>query len=290
VPLTARPEKRPAAKKSAPAKKTAAGKKPSSGRAKAAPARKPTPAILPVAFGLVWTIVLIAALVVSSLATVVVMAAVGVIATASGVRSAGSRSRDPRRMSRHLVAALVAVVLVPLIALAGPLAAAGALAVFGGGVIVLDGLAVMSLTRPARSFARLVVASLTPMVAVTCVVIARHQGTTLALALVIGTFAYDLGAFIMGNGRGALGGWVGIVFGVASVAVVAVFVAAILDPPFSGARPWVVFAGVALLAPAGVWLCQRATGGERLPAARRFDSLALTAPFWVLAAALLLHR
>ena len=279
------------AKKSATTKKAAAAKKPAAGRrAKPAPARKPTRAIVPVAFGVVWTVILIVALVVSSLATVVVMAAVGVIATASGVRSAGSRSRDPRRMPVHLLAALVSVVVVPLIALAGPWAAAGALAVFGGGVIVLDGLAVMSLTRPARSFARLVVASLTPMVAVTCVVIARHQGTTLALALVIGTLAYDLGAFIMGNGRGALGGWVGIVFGVASVAVVAIFVAAILDPPFSGARPWVVFAGVALLAPAGVWLCQRAAGGERLPAARRFDSLALTAPFWVLAAALLLHR
>jgi hypothetical protein len=283
--LTARPEKRPAAKKSAPAKKTAAG-----ARAKRPPARKPTRAIVPVAFGVVWTVVLVVALAISSLATVVVMAAVGVVATASGVRSAGARSRDPRRMPVHLLAALAAVVVVPIIALAGPLAAVGGLVVFGGGVIVLDGLAVMSMTRPARSFARLVVASLTPMVAVTCVVIARHQGTTLALALVIGTLAYDLGAFIMGNGQGALGGWVGIAFGVASVAVVAIFVAAILDPPFSGTRPWVVFAGVALLAPAGVWLCQRAAGGERLPAARRFDSLALTAPFWVLAAALLLHR
>jgi hypothetical protein len=44
------------------------------------------------------------------------------------------------------------------------------------------------------------------------------------------------------------------------------------------------------LAPLGVWLCRWAVRGERLPAARRFDSLVLSAPFWVVATALLLHR
>jgi hypothetical protein len=94
----------------------------------------------------------------------------------------------------------------------------------------------------------------------------------------------------MGNGRSALGGPVGVTFGVVSVAVVAVFVAAALNPPFTPAHSAVVFAGVAALAAVGVWLGQRAFHGERLPAARRFDSLVLSAPFWVIVSALLLHR
>lgn len=219
------------------------------------------------------------ALVLSSLATVVVMAPVAALAAVSASRSAGGTGRRP---GPDLLAVVAATGLVPLIALAGPLAAAGGLVVFGGGALAL------SLLRGGGP--RRAAASLAPMLAVTAVVVARHQGSTLALALVGATLAYDMGAFVMGNGRGALGGPLGVAFGVVSIAVVAVFVAAVVNPPFSGSRPVVVFAGLAVLAPVGVWLLDRAVAGERLPAARRFDSLALSGPFWVVAAALLLHR
>lgn len=82
----------------------------------------------------------------------------------------------------------------------------------------------------------------------------------------------------------------GVIAGMVTVAVLAVFVAAVMNPPFSGARPWVIFAGVALAAPIGVRLCQWPARAERLPAVRRLDSLALVAPLWVVVVALGLHR
>ena len=146
------------------------------------------------------------------------------------------------------------------------------------------------MSAPNNTYDPVRVAALAPAVAATSVVVARHQGSNLALALVVALLAYDVGAFVMGNSRTALGGPVGVVFGLLSVAVVAVFVAALMDPPFSGSRPWLVFAAVAVSAPLGVRLGQMVAGGERLPAVRRVDSWFLAAPVWVLAAVLLLHR
>lgn len=137
---------------------------------------------------------------------------------------------------------------------------------------------------------RVVVAAAAPLVAAGSVVAARLQGASLALALVGACLAFDAGAFVIGNGRSALGGPAGVAAGMASVAVVALFVAAIMNPPFSGYRPWAVFGLVAVLAPAGVKLCERAVGGAVLPALRRLDSLVLAAPAWVVALAVVAHR
>jgi hypothetical protein len=246
------------------------------------------------------------ALVASSFLTAVVLIPVAAVATASGVRAAEgrprsrarSRTRTRRRSgsgrrppSLALVAALTASVLDPLIALAGVVAALAGLVVSFGAVAALvlaSGFAASA--RPLRSVAWKLVAALMPTLAATSIVLARHQGSSLALALVGATLAYDAGSFLMGHGRSPLGGVAGVVFGILSVAVVAVFVAAVMDPPFRGDRPWVVFAAVAVLAPLGVRLGQLPAGGERLPAVRRVDSLCLAAPAWVVATALVLHR
>lgn len=258
----------------------------------------PTRAVVPVVAGAVWAVALIGAVAVSSFLTAVLLAVVGVVATASGLRatepkprSRGARgSRRSRRPSMVAVVALAGAALNPLVALGGALPAVALLLVSVGAVgamVLSSGYAASA--RPLRTVGTRLVVAAGPMVAASCVVLARHQGSTLAVALVTAALAFDAGAFLMGNARTPLGGPVGVASGVVSVAVVALFVAAVMDPPFSGARPWVAFALVALAAPLGVRLAQTA-GKERLPALRRIDSLLVTAPVWVLTTALLLHR
>lgn len=256
-----------------------------------------TRAAVPVGAGIAWAVLLLLAVVASSFLTAVILIPVAAVATASGVRSAESRGRAgrsrsaSRRPSLPFMVAVGAAALDPVVALAGPFAALAGLVVTGGALVTLvlaSGYAASA--RPLRSVGSRLVASFAPTLAATSVVMARHQGSHLALALVAAVLAYDAGAFLMGNSRTPLGGPVGVAFGALSVAVVAIFVAAVMNPPFTGSRPWVVFAAVAVLAPVGVRLCQLAAGDGRLPAVRRLDSLALAGPIWVLAAALLLHR
>lgn len=261
----------------------------------AAGAARPTRAAIPVAAGVVWAVAFIGAVVLSSFLTAVLLGVVAVVATASGMRAtetrpAGRRRSRSRRPSAALVLALAGALLEPLAALAGPFVALGAVLVLGGVVsvtVLSSGYAASA--RPLRAVGARLVAAVLPAVAAASVVVARHQGASLAVALVAAVLAYDLGAFVMGNPRTPLGGALGIVFGLVSVGVVAVFVAAVMNPPFQGSRPWVVFGLVALLAPLGVRLGQW-VGEERLPALRRVDSWLLAAPVWVLSAALLLHR
>lgn len=243
---------------------------------------------------MVWTVALVGAVVASSFLTAAVLAAVATVATVSAMRATESRSRSgsrSRRVSAVLVAGVAAAALDPLAALGGPLAAVAVLIASGGlvaALVLASGYAASA--RPLRSAGGRMVAASAPAVAATSVVVARHQGSNLALALVLATLAYDLGAFVMGNARTPLGGPLGVAFGVLSVAALAVLVAAVMNPPFSGSRPWVLFAAVAVLTPLGVRLGQAVAGAERLPAVRRLDSLFLAAPVWVLSVALLLHR
>ncbi len=260
------------------------------GRGRATP--RPVRAVVPVLAGVVWALLLLGALAVSSFLTVVVLVPVAVLATATGVRATESRrQRRSNRPSTLLLVALVVCVLDPLVALGGTPIGLVALVLSAAG---MSGQVVVSVfsasARPVRTAAVRVVAALTPTLAVTCVVLARHQGSTLALAMVGAVMTYDVGAFLMGNGRTALGGPVGVAFGALGVAVIAIFAAAIMDPPMSGVRPWVVFAVVAAAAPLGVRLCQWPAGRGRLPALRRLDSLSVVAPLWLVMATLVLHR
>ena len=292
---------RPAA---SPRKRPAAAKPPPSGagRRPRPRTRPPARALVLVVGGGLWAVLLAAVLVESSFLTALVMIPMAVLATVTGVRAAEPKRRGGKaganRSKRSgqkfppvLAAGLAATVIDPLAALGGPILALAALILSFGAVgrLVLPA-GFESTVRPLRGVAGRVTAALAPAVAVTSVVIARHQGSTLALALVAALMLYDAGACVMGHGRTATGGPVGVAFGAASVTVVAIFSAAVLNPPFGGDRPWVVFAMVAVLAPLGVKLGQVTVGNDRLPAVRRLDSWTLAAPAWVLATALLLHR
>lgn len=258
----------------------------------------PTRALVAVTAAVLWAIALVVAVALSSFLTALLLGAVAVVATASGIRATDGRARTrsrgkgrsaSRRPSTVLVVALAAAALDPLVALAGPVAALAVILLSVGAIaamVLSSGYAASA--RPLRAVGSRLLAALAPAVAATSVVVARHQGSDLALALICAALAYDAGAFLMGNSRAPLGGPVGVAFGVLSVAVVAIFVAAVMNPPFFGSRPWVVFALVAVAAPVGVRLGQMV--GERLPAVRRMDSLLVAAPVWVVASALLLHR
>ena len=272
--------------------------------------RPPARAIVVVVGGVLWAVLLAAVLVESSFLTAVVLIPVAALATLTGVKAAeprrsrrggkprGAKSRggrarsgQNRSLSPVVVAGLAASALDPLIALGGPILALVALvvsfAVIGRLVLVAG---FESAVRPLREASGLLAAAFGPALGVTSIVIARHQGSSLALALVGALMLFDAGACVMGHNRTALGGPVGAVFGAASVTIVAVFAAAVMNPPFGGSKPWVLFAVVAGLAPLGVMLGQLAVGDDRLPAVRRVDSWTLAAPAWVLLAALLLHR
>lgn len=237
--------------------------------------------------GAVWTVVLLVALGLPAAVTVVLLVPVAAVASASGVRAvAGAGRRSGRRgakarrvMSMRAGVALAGSVLVPIAALAGPAPALAALAVLLVAVVLLG-------SASPRRLATVVVA-VGPAAAAMSIVLARHQGSNYAMALVAGCLAYDAGAFAMGNARTPSGGPVGIIFGLISLGVIAVFVAAMMNPPFSGARPWVVYGVVGLLAAAGVRACEWAGPGARSPALLRLDSLIFAAPAWVIAISVL---
>jgi hypothetical protein len=75
-----------------------------------------------------------------------------------------------------------------------------------------------------------------------------------------------------------------------TVAAVGLFVSAVIAPPFSGSRPWVVFGLGAVACPLGVLAAVKTTRGEILQALHRIDSLVLAGPAWVAATSLVLHR
>lgn len=246
--------------------------------------------------GIVWTGALVGATALASAAVALLVIPVAVIATASGLRAARPAGGRRRRVSAlasagPAIAGAAVAVIAPLAALAGPLPGAVALVVLGAAAAAVAAAPALSTAvRPVGAVLRSAAMAVAPAAAATSVVIARHQGTTLALALIGAVAAYDAASFVMGHGRSALGGPVGEVSGMVAVAVVAVFVAAVLDPPFSGHRPWVVMGAVAVLAPLGVRLGAAAAGNGRLPALRRLDSLFLAGPVWALFVSFYLHR
>jgi hypothetical protein len=252
---------------------------------------------VPVVLGIVWAGLIVAAVTTSSVAAVAVLIPVGVVASISAVRAVTGDwdSGDGRSRTRNVFVtgsryglAVAAPVALPLAALSSSKAAVVATA-----LVVVGGAAILLASAQGASFAfslRLLAGILGPSVASMAVVLARSQGSNEAVAFIAAMLGYDLAAFIFGTGRGALGGVGGVVAGLFTVAVVGVFTAAAIDPPFSGDRPWIVFGLVGLLAPAGVALLSLIVSGARLPALRRLDSLVLSGPAWVIAVALVLRR
>ncbi len=251
---------------------------------------------MPVVLGIAWAALIVAAVTTSAAAAVAVLIPVGVVASVSAVRTVSGRdSRHTRSGERDVLVtgsryglAVAAPLVLPLAALGGSKAAIAATA-----LVVIGGAAILLATGRGTSVAfnlRLLAGILGPSVAAMAVVLARSQGSNEAVAFIVAMLGYDLAAFIFGTGRGALGGIGGVVAGLLTVAVVAVFTAAAIDPPFSGDRPWIVFGAVGVLAPAGVALLSAVVSGARLPALRRLDSLVLSGPAWVIAVALVLRR
>ena len=167
--------------------------------------------------------------------------------------------------------------MLPLTAIAGPGAALGV-----GIFLAVAATVQLILVWRRVGFALVVTcATLAPAVAAAAVVAARGQGLSEALTLLTAVCLYDMASFL--TGTGPRGGVVGALVGMVTVGVLAVFVAAVVEPPFSGRSPWVLLGLVAVLAPVGVFLAGRICPERRLPALRRLDSLILAGPAWVIA-------
>lgn len=167
----------------------------------------------------------------------------------------------------------------------GPLAVA---AVMVPAAVISSVSAVRSMSRT-QGVLSLPVAVGGPVLAAAALIVADWQSANLALTFACLVCLYDAACYLNGNGR-RTGGRMGVGAGLLAVAILAVFVAAVLVPPFTGIRPWVIFGVTGLLAPAGVWLAGWATKWERLPGLRRVDSMILAAPVWAIFVVTVLHR
>ena len=239
--------------------------------------------------GVLWAGLLLAGAEAGSAAMAAVVLPVGVIAAVSGVRAVtdGLPDAGPRRVwmfvSPTLAIAVIPAILLPLAALGGPATAIGVAVVLAGGAVAL-----LVVTSPRRRPYAVLLVSFGPAVAAASVVVARGQGLSEALTLLAAVCLYDMASFV--TGTGPRGGPAGVLVGMITVGVLAVFVAAVVVPPYSGRTPWILLGLVAVLAPAGVLALGRIGGDRQLPALRRLDSLVLAGPAWVIAVGLLLHR
>jgi hypothetical protein len=267
-------------------------------------------AFVPFFLGLVWGVLLLVAVNLSALALVVLLVPVAALAALSIARASpgmpslaeirgrygkGPKRAPARRRSRTKFssawdsASIVGVTAAVVCPLAGVLGPAPAFATAAIAACVAFALLVAARVGIATAVATSVAVCL-PALGAGSIVAGHHQGTNEAFALVAGLCAYDAGSFLMGDARGALGGVAGVLGGVICVAVVAVGVAAALNPPFSGNRAWIAFGIVAVTAPLGVWSIDLLVGPRRMPAVRRVDSYVLAAPAWVAALPFVLHH
>ncbi len=236
---------------------------------------------LAVLSGLGWAALLLAGAQLGQFALALVVIPVAVIAAVSVVR--GMYHQDAAAPPTVAMAAGMAAVL-PLAALGGPAAAVAV-----GVVLAVGSVAYLIVVSRRVGFAFAVsLASLAPAVAAASLVAARGQGLSEALTLLAAVCLYDMASFL--TGTGPRGGVVGALVGMITIGVLAVFVAAVVVPPFSGRSPWILLGLVAGLAPAGVALAGLICPDRRLPALRRLDSLILAGPAWVIGVGLLLHR
>lgn len=113
--------------------------------------------------------------------------------------------------------------------------------------------------------------------------LSRH-GAVPALALCTYALVYDASAFLVG--ASATRRWDAVAAGIASIGAVTLAVAAILVPPFSGIRPWLLGAAAAALTPLGSLAAAAVLGDRhtRVPAMARLDSLMVLGPVWAVLA------
>jgi hypothetical protein len=258
-----------------------------------------------VRLGLLWAAATLAALVAGRSWLALWLAPAAALAAAGLARSwyrqagkgsgAGRRRNGPRARPPAELAALMAAGVV-LAAAAGPVPAL-AVAVLVAGLLGRPAAGRPPATSRSRGATpdapgpvRSGLIALAPAAAGAGLVLTRGQSFTSALVLAGMVSAYDASAYLIGTG--ARHGWAGPAAGMASIAALSLFVAAVLAPPFRGATPWIMGGLAAVLAPLG----PRATSrlhrprSARLPAAAgRLDSLVLLGPAWALTSALLLR-
>lgn len=241
-------------------------------------------------WGVLWAILLFSAAEGGPVAIAALMIVVAVIAGASGVRAAGglaigAPAGTPAAMASvppYLGLAVAAAILVPAAALGGAIAAIIV------GLLIVGLAAAVVLGSPGGVPYRTLLAAAAPTVAAASTVLAARQGLTELATLLVAVCLFDAANFLTGNGRT---GWpIGSICGAVTVGVFAVMVAAVVVPPFSGHKPWILLGLVAGLAPAGVILSGKVNTRRLVPALRRLDSLVLAAPVWVIGVSLLLHR
>lgn len=244
-----------------------------------------------VMLGILWAALLLIAVEAGPVAVALLLIPVAVVAAVSAVRAetglpvfAPSRDRaSGMTLSPTMAIAVTPAVVLPLAALAG-----GSVAVALGGLLVAGAVALL-VVAPGRGMPYGVLfAAFVPAVAAASVVVAMGQGLAEALTLLAAVCLYDMASCV--TGTGPLGGPLGVLAGWLSVGVLAMLVAAVVVPPYSGSTPWILLGLVAALAPVGVVVCSRIGKGRRLPALRRLDSLVLAGPAWVVAVSLVLHR
>jgi hypothetical protein len=292
TPTTQPAAKRPSAGQRRRARRQARGR---AGPLAADRALAGSPAVLrparTVGLGLLWAALLFAAAAGGAALTAVLLIPVAVVAALSGVRAqtgmpvvpAKRQAGDGLGVSPTMVIAVTPAAVLPLAALAG-----GTVALVFGTLLVVGAVALLVAASGPRLPYGVLLAAFCPAVAAASVVVALGQGLAEALTLLAAVCLYDMASFL--TGTGPLGGLVGVVAGWLTVGVLAVLVAAVVVPPYSGRNPWVLLGLVAALAPAGVLLCSRIGKTRLLPAVRRLDSLVLAGPAWVVAVGLLLHR
>jgi hypothetical protein len=213
------------------------------------------------------------------------LAPVAVVASVSGARALGTggKKRQPRPAVAVELGICVAVaVILPFAAIGG-----GVAALATGLVLAVAATVLLLFIEPGRVPLRILLAVFVPSVAAASAVVALSQGSTEGLTLLVAICLYDMASFV--TGTGPRGGPAGVIFGALTLGVLAVFVSAVMVPPFTGHSAWVLVGLVAVLAPAGVYLAS-VVSRRPLPALRRLDSLALAGPAWVIGVGLLLHR
>jgi hypothetical protein len=229
--------------------------------------------------GLLWSVALVLSTLAGPVVVALLVAPVAFVAALSLARRAGAPTA-PRALWPAGAAALV-----PLAAIAGPLAAVVVLVIAVAAVaVVAPGAMVAPGAGGSRPWAAVTLAA--PAAASASLVLADHGSTGVALCLASAICLFDVANYLVGTG--ANGGLLGAFAGILTVGVLAVLVAAVINPPLSGSRPWVLCGLVAALAPVGVILGARLARGARLPALRRLDSLILAGPAWVIASHILL--
>jgi Cytidylyltransferase family len=112
------------------------------------------------------------------------------------------------------------------------------------------------------------------------VVATRGLGLNPAFFLLACAAVYDVGAYLIGTGAGAV--WEGPVAGMVGILPVTILAGVLLVPPFPAGGPLLLGILAVALAPLGPLLATALVGDRELdaPGLRRLDSLLLLGPMW----------